>query len=253
MMLDATALATMGAAIFGASVLSGIFGMAGGLILLGVLLLYVDVVPGMVLFGAIQVTAGSYRAALWMKHVRWDIVWRYLLGATVAFVIMRWVRFVPDKAFIYIALGIMPFAAELLPRSLTPDITRPGVPFFCGILLQSMQLMAGATGVVFDMFFQKAMLDRKMIIGTKSIVQVAGHAMRVGYFASLAATLDFGLPWWAFAGAIVLAIAGTQIAGMILERMSDAGFRSWSWRLIYSVSGLYVLRGLWLMTEGWRG
>ena len=54
MMLEPTALATMGAAIFGASVLSGIFGMAGGLILLGVLLLYVDVVPGMVLFGAIQ-------------------------------------------------------------------------------------------------------------------------------------------------------------------------------------------------------
>ena len=248
-----TMIAGLSVVMLGTAFLSGIFGMAGGLILLGVLLLYVDVVPGMVLFGAIQVTAGSYRAALWMKHVRWDIVWRYLLGATVAFVIMRWVRFVPDKAFIYIALGIMPFAAELLPRSLTPDITRPGVPFFCGILLQSMQLMAGATGVVFDMFFQKAMLDRKTIIGTKSIVQVAGHAMRVGYFASLAATLDFGLPWWAFAGAIVLAIAGTQIAGMILERMSDAGFRSWSWRLIYSVSGLYVLRGLWLMTEGWRG
>ena len=247
MSLDASALTVLAAAIFSASILSGIFGMAGGLILFGALLYSIDVVPAMVLFGVIQVCAGGWRAALWVQHVRWSIVWRYIVGATIAFLIMRSVQFVPPKPVIYIGLGIMPFVTQILPVRLTPDITRPGMPYFCGLLMQVLQLMAGATGVVLDVFFQKSGLDRKSIIGTKSLVQVTGHLYRIGYFASLSPTLDFGLPWSAFAGGIGLAVAGTQVAGYVLERMTDAGFRQWSWRIIYSVSALYLLRGAWML------
>jgi hypothetical protein len=246
-MLDNTALAILGTSIFTASVLSGIFGMAGGLILLGALLFYIDVVPAMVLFGAIQVTAGGWRAALWVQHVRWGIFWRFLAGATVMFLLMRYVRFVPDKAVVYIGLGMMPFAAELLPARLSLDITRPLMPYFAGLLLQCLQLLAGATGVILDLFFQKSGLDRKTIIGTKSVVQVTGHLFRILYFASLAVTLDVGIPWWAFAGALVLAVAGTTVAGWVLERMTDDGFRYWSRRLIFLVSAIYLARGLWLL------
>ena len=39
------------------------------------------------------------------------------IGATAAFLVMRLVAFIPDKALVYIGLGILPFAAELLPSS----------------------------------------------------------------------------------------------------------------------------------------
>lgn len=50
------------------SFLSGIFGMAGGLILLGVLLALLDVAPAMVLFGTTQLAANGWRGALWRAH-----------------------------------------------------------------------------------------------------------------------------------------------------------------------------------------
>ncbi len=250
MMLDPLAIAIVGAAIFVASVLSGIFGMAGGLILLGALLFYIDVVPAMVLFGAIQVSAGGWRAVLWVDHVRWGVFWRYLAGATLSFLIMRSVRFVPDKAVIYIGLGLMPFAAALLPARFALDITRPGIPYLAGMLMQVLQLLAGATGVILDLFFQKSGLDRKTIIGTKSVLQVAGHLFRIAYFASLATALDLGFPWWIFAGALMLAVAGTSVAGAVLERMTDDSFRLWSRRLIFLVSAIYVVRGAWLLVAG---
>lgn len=250
MPLDPTALATVGAAVFASSVLSGIFGMAGGLILLGALLLYLDVVPAMVLFGAIQVAAGGWRAALWVQHVRWALVWRYLIGATAMFFAMRWVRFVPDKAMIYLGLGLMPFAAALLPAWASPDITRPGVPYICGAVIQFLQLLAGATGVILDIFFNRTGLDRKTIIGTKSVVQVTGHLFRVAYFGSLAATFNVGIPWWGWVGAIVIAVAGTSAAGYVLERMTDDNFRAWSRKLIFTVSTIYIARGLWLIAIG---
>ena len=58
-------LAIIAATILVTSFISGIFGMAGGIILLGVLLLFLDVAPAMMLFGTIQTASNGWRAALW--------------------------------------------------------------------------------------------------------------------------------------------------------------------------------------------
>src|SRR2546421_9700950 len=58
-------LALLGATIVFTSFLSGVFGMAGGMILLGVLLNYFDVATGMILFSIIQLFANGWRALQW--------------------------------------------------------------------------------------------------------------------------------------------------------------------------------------------
>ena len=161
-MLAPAVLAIIGATILVTSFISGIFGMAGGLILLGVLLLFMDVAPAMVLFGTIQTASNGWRAALWVRHVDWGIVWRYLVGSTAMFLLLRTVAILPSKAMLYIGLGLIPFAADLLPKRLTPDITRPGAPYICGAFIIVLQLLAGAAGHILDIFFQKSQLDRKI-------------------------------------------------------------------------------------------
>jgi uncharacterized membrane protein YfcA len=93
--------------------ISGLFGMAGGLILLGVLLVFMDVAPAMVLFGTIQMVSNGWRATLWLRYVEWSIVWRFLIGSTTMFLLMRSVAIVPSKAALYLMLGLLPFAAYL--------------------------------------------------------------------------------------------------------------------------------------------
>jgi uncharacterized protein len=241
------ALAVIAVTILGTSLLSGIFGMAGGLILLGVLLIWLDVAPAMMLFGAVQTTANGWRALLWLRHVQWDIIWRYLIGAAVAFAAMRVISYVPDKATLYLALGIVPFATFLLPPRLTPDIGRPLGPYICGFVILILQLVAGAAGHILDLFFQKSGLDRRAIVGTKAVTQTTGHLLRIAYFGSFASAYDESIPWWGYAGALCLAIAGTSLAGLVLERMTDTHFRMWSRRVIVAVSVVYLARGLWLV------
>ena len=60
----------IGLTIVSTSFLSGLFGMAGGMILLGVLLVYFDVATGMVIFSIIQFVANGWRAALWWRFVQ---------------------------------------------------------------------------------------------------------------------------------------------------------------------------------------
>ena len=79
--------------------------MAGGLILLGVLLLFMDVAPAMVLFGTIQMASNGWRAALWWRHVNWGIVWRFLVGSTLMFLLLRSVPLLPNKATLYLSAG----------------------------------------------------------------------------------------------------------------------------------------------------
>jgi uncharacterized protein len=246
-MLAPLTLAIVGATILATSFVSGIFGMAGGMILLGVLLLFMDVAPAMVLFGTIQTAANGWRAALWVAYVDWGIVWRYLVGSTAMFLVLRLVAILPDKAMIYLGLGLIPFAAELLPKRWAPDITRPGGPYVCGAFILLLQLLAGAAGHILDMFFQKSPLDRKTIVGTKAVTQVSGHIYRVAYFGTFEAAFDTSIPLWGYAAAIVLAVLGTSLAGLVLMRMTDAGFRLWSRRITFGVALAYLARGLWLV------
>src|SRR6476646_2236657 len=109
------ALAIIGSTIVVSSFISGVFGMAGGMVLLGVLLVYFDVATGMLLFSIIQLTANGWRALHWRRFVLWPIFYRYVAGAVLAFAALRSIAYVPDKAMVYILLGLVPFAVEALP------------------------------------------------------------------------------------------------------------------------------------------
>jgi uncharacterized protein len=247
--MTSAALAVIGITIVSTSFLSGLFGMAGGMILLGVLLVYFDVATGMVVFSIIQFVANGWRAALWWRFVRWRIFFVYVLGAVLSFAIMRLIAIVPSKAAVYLSLGLLPFALELLPARARPNIEWPGVPFVTGVLTTVVQLMTGVGGLFLDIFFQKSTLDRKTTIATKAVTQTFSHVVRAVYFGSFVGILD-AVPLWLYAPAILLSMAGTSLAALVLERMTDAGFRQWTRRVIFAVSAIFLLRGAALLWSG---
>ena len=240
-------LAIIAVTIIVSSFISGVFGMAGGMVLLGVLLNYFDVAPAMILFSVIQIFANGWRAYQWRQYVLWPIFNWYVLGAVIAFACMFWISFVPNKAMVYFGLGIMPFAVEVLPVSLRPNIEWRGVPFITGILTTIVQVLAGVGGLFLDIFFQKSMLDRKTTNATKATVQSLSHIIRAVYFGSVAGIA--GVPLWACVPAILLAIAGTSAAPFVIERMTDHGFRQWTRAIIFLISTIYLVRAATLV---WR-
>src|SRR6267378_6476413 len=218
--------------------------MAGGMILVGVLLVYFDVATGMVIFSVIQFVANGWRAVLWWRFVLWRIFFVYVSGAVLSFAVMRYVAIVPSKAAVYLGLGILPFLIELLPLKARPNIEWRGVPFITGVLTTVIQLLTGVGGLFLDIFFQKSMLDRKTTSATKAVTQTFSHVVRAVYFGSLAGFGD--VPLWACAPAILLAIAGTSLAPFVIERMTDHGFRQWTRAIIFAISAIYLARAGWL-------
>lgn len=241
--------ASLAALVLATSFLSGIFGMAGGLILLGGLLLVFDVATAQTLFGMTQLSSNSWRAFLWRAHVRWDLVWRYGVGSLITFGAMRIFAFLPDKAWMYVGLGLSAFVVRVLPKRLDPDVERPYAAQICGASIMAMQLLAGAAGPTLDIFFQRSSLDRKTIVATKAATQTLAHLLRVLYVGSLVGDA-FTLPLWVYPAAMAIAMLGGTLAARVLNAMSDAGFKRWSWRLILTVSLSYLARGVWMLAAG---
>jgi uncharacterized membrane protein YfcA len=244
-----SSLAVIGAAVFAAAFVSGVFGLAGGMIMLGVLLVFFDVPTAMVLFSLLATTGNAWRVATWWRYINWRILRGYAVGGLVAVVLLAFVAFVPSKAMVYLILGLIPYTIELLPRDRHPSIEWRGAPTFAGFATTAVQLVAGNGGLFLDVFFQKSMLDRKTTVATKAICGTVGNLARMAYFGTLSG-IDEAFPLWAFVPAALLAIAGTMLAPLVLERMTDHGFRKWTRVLIFVVSAVYLGRAAWLFWHG---
>jgi uncharacterized protein len=224
------------------SFLSGIFGMAGGMILIGVLLVLLPVQTAMVLHAVTQIASSGWRALLWRKHVRWGPVAAYVFGCLLALSAWSLFRYVPSTPVALIFLGVTPFLMKLFPSDWqpNPDSHAQGIAY--GLVCMTLMMLTGVAGPLVDSFFLGGKLDRREIVATKAMCQINSHALKLAYFGGIieqAGTLDPVLA----ALAIVSSMVGTTVAKRFLEMMSDRQYRVWAGRIIATIAGYYIIHG----------
>jgi uncharacterized membrane protein YfcA len=228
------------------SFVSGIFGMAGGLILMGVLLALLPLPQAMALHAVTQMASNGWRALLWWRHVRWRAAVTFLAGSALAFAIWTQWRYVPSTAVAFILLGLSPFVVRLVPADLKPNPERITHGLVYGSASMTLMLFAGVSGPLIDAYFLRGTLDRREIVATKAACQLACHAAKLAYFGGLvdqAAGLD---PLMA-AAAIAASMVGTSLARPVLERLSEAQYRQWAARIITAIAAVYLAQGGYLL------
>ncbi|MEZ5823035.1 MAG: sulfite exporter TauE/SafE family protein [Xanthobacteraceae bacterium] len=239
-------IAALGLLMVATSFLSGLFGMAGGLILIGVLLTILPLPSAMVLHAITQMASNGWRAFLWRAHIRWRPVAIYLIGCAIALGAWSITRYVPDKPIALLLLGITPFMARMTPKSIQPNPDSIAQGTFYGFICMGLMLMTGVSGPLMDTFFLGGNFGRKEVVATKAACQVASHFVKLVYFSSIidqAASLDPVLAEVAVAASML----GTTLARRLLEAMSDVQFRTWANRLITVIACYYIGYGSWLL------
>jgi uncharacterized membrane protein YfcA len=245
-------LAALAAVAVVTSFISGIFGMAGGMLLIGFLLVLLPVPVAMVFHGVIQIAANGWRAWLWRHHVKWSVVLQFGAGAAASLVVFSFLDFVPDKALVLMAVGVTPFIALSLPRRIAPDIEAPGQAFLAGAIGGALQLVSGVTGPLLDIFYVRTGMTRQVNVATKAAAQVLGHLTKVLYFGALIdnpAGRDLE-QWLVMAYAAAFAVLGTTLSRRFLDRMSDKQFYHWTRRVILALGAVYIAQGIWRMVHG---
>jgi uncharacterized membrane protein YfcA len=220
----------------GTSFLSGVFGMAGGIILIGVLLVLLPVQTAMVLHAVTQIASNGWRGLLWRKHVRWAPVAAYVFGCILALSAWSLFRYVPSTPVALIFLGVL-FPANWAPN---PESHAQGIVY--GTACMTLMLLTGVAGPLVDQFFLGGKLDRREIVATKAMCQIISHTLKLAYFGGIieqAGTLDPVLA----VSAIIASMVGTTAAKRFLEMMSDHQYRVWANRIIATIAGYYIIHG----------
>ena len=228
------------------SIISGVLSMAGGVILMGALGLLLPVAAAMVLHGVAQTASNGSRIVFHRQHIQWPVLLPYLGGALGALALFMVFIFVPDKALVFIVIGLFPFISQMIPDRLHLDIERPAIAVACGFSVTATQLVAGASGPVLDVFYVKSRLTRHQVLATKAVTQTGSHIIKLGYYlVVIGLTVD--LPLWVYGLIIAAAIVGNAVGKTIVARIDDAQFRTAGRIIILIMGTLFLANGIRLL------
>lgn len=248
-MIETTALGVLVAAAFATSILSAIIGMAGGIVLLSVMLLFLDPLDAIPIHGAVQLVSNGSRTFIQRKHVDRGIAWRYALLLLPAGVLGLWLAQALPPAAVRMLIGVFVLFATWAPGLLLlgthpEDTDRQRRFITLGGVVGFLNPTLGATGPLIAPFFLNLGLTRQALVGTKAACQALGHLAKLVVFGGA------GFAFLAFAEPLVwlclAVVAGTWLGSRILGAVSETLFV----RLYKTVLTLIALRLV--ILEGWR-
>jgi uncharacterized membrane protein YfcA len=228
--IDPAVLALLCAASVATGALSAVVGMAGGITLLALMLLFLDPMVAIPVHGAVQLVSNLSRTVAQRDHVRWPLLLRFgapLLPA--AFAGLALSQAVP-RSVAEIGIGVFVLIFTWRPAWLRFGESRRGAAdpgrrlLAAGGVVGFFSTTVGATGPLMAPFFLRLGLDRRALIGTQAACQSLQHLAKIVVFGAVGfAFRDWLLPLAALA---TTAIAGTWVGTKLLHRVSEDDFRA---------------------------
>lgn len=226
----------------GTATLSGVFGMAGGLLLFGVYSAVLPIASAVVLHSGTQLVSNVARVVVQRRWVLPGPAAWFAGGALVVYAVFAWHAPRLEPATIFLVVGTSVLGSFLVPRRPWLDASRPGGAALAGVVTTAAQLTGGVGGPLMDTFWVGVEQDRRSVVATKALTQAVAHVLRIAAWAPLAAGLGLGAGWLAAIG--IATLLGTVLGSVLLERLGEGDFRRWT-RVIVAVLGAFYLgRGL---------
>ncbi len=205
------------------SALSGVAGLGGGTILIGVIyalgLAPVEAIP---LFAAVQLVSNLTRTAAYIEHVEWRAAGWFLLACVPATVLLA-----PFAAQINVHVVQLVLAAligvSLLPTAQAKPLPQRLAFVAAGAVNGTLGMFLGATGLFVGRLFLRPEWPKQRVVATLALTQVFGHGLRVVAYGVVGFSV-FAKPL------VLLPVAASVVVGTLLGkqlngRLSEAAFR----------------------------
>jgi len=224
---------------FATSVISGMTGMAGGMLLLAGMAPFFAPAVLIPLHGLVQLASNGSRIVMLRAYIDKKIALWFTIGACLgASVGAPFIQGLPESWF-RLCLGLFILIFTWMPKIKNmPQLNR--IFFWVGSVAGFLSLFVGAIGPFIAPFFLHSKLDKKSLVANKAYCQGIIHAAKMlAYFWG-----GFVLsPWLGYIAAMVpAAIFGNWVGKKILFRLPETEFRL----ILKILISLAALRVLWL-------
>lgn len=205
------------------SALSGVAGVGGGTILIGVIYaLGLEPVQAVSLFAAVQFVANSARVLAYLREVQWAAMGWFLLTCLPAtWLLAPWAARV-DVHLIQLLLAAL-IGISLLPGAEARPLP-PRLAFaVAGLANGALGLFVGATGLFVGRLFLRPEWPRQRVVATLALTQMVGHGLRViAYGFEGVSALARPMVLLPVCAAVIV---GTLVGRHLNGRLSEAAFR----------------------------
>jgi uncharacterized membrane protein YfcA len=228
------------AAAFLTAMLSGIAGVGGGTILIGIFyaigLTTAQAVP---LHAAVQMASNATRTAAYFRAVDWRAAGWFLLGcAPSPFLVAPFVAHVNVHA-IELVLALLIMGSLIPTRSDAKPLPLRWAYLLAGVMVGSIGMFVGASGLFVGRLFLRPEWRKETMIGTLALCQCLGHGMKILGFASIGlGPLGQANLLWPLLIAVVL---GTLGGKWLNQRLSEERFR----HLVHAILWVMSLKLIW--------
>ena len=234
------------------SIVSGALGMAGGMILMGLLTWVLPVQQAMLIHAASQFFSNGNRAFVYRKDLYTPTIKYYLLGLAITFALLCLITFSPNKIAVFAMLGISPLVSYLIPQNsrFSFSFSKPLNAFFCGVIVTCFHLTSGVSGPLLDIFFRKTPMTRFAVVSTKAFTQLVSHAVKFIYFSFIITTASktaADLPLSIYLTVIITALIGSSTSKYLLNRITDNQFHEATQLVIIIVGSVYLIKAFMLI------
>lgn len=233
------------------SIISGIIGMGGGILLLATMLSFLSHAETIPAHGAVQLVSNGTRLLVFLRHIDVKTVVRFAAGALpgsiVGGLLLVWLRkdhIDSTEPYFKIAIGLYVLITTFRPIAKRPAYNESAPPrisrfTLLGGLAGMLGLTIGAIGPLIAPAFLRGGFVKERMIATKAVCQMIIHLLKVPIF------LASGLVDYAKLGQLIvvmslMVIPGTLIGKKILTRVDERTFVR-LFKLAMLLAGLKVL------------
>jgi uncharacterized protein len=168
------------------SIISGVIGMGGGVLLLAIMTFFVSYELLIPIHGIVQLVSNSSRTFYLRKNIRLDFFIPFLIGAPFGFILAYFIlRGFKLTNYYYLILGLFVLYNVFKPKYKTEiRLQKKGwalLGFFAGI----QGSLIGVTGPLIAPFYLRTDISKEEVVATKAMQQIITHFLKIPLFLSL--------------------------------------------------------------------
>ncbi len=237
--LSFTATLIVAAAIIGASIISSVTGMAGGVLMFAAMNIFIPTRPLIAVHGVVQVFNNGARTWYLRRDVRGSMCVPFAIGAVAGASITTLViaRYAGELIPLLLLAGLI-FYTLFKPKRLPQLKIKDRNFIWVGVATGSLGILAGAVDPLLAAFFMRDDLSKEEVVANKSMMQLIAHLTKIPAFIFL------GFSFIDNAGLIALfslaAIVATRFGVHLLSKIDNKMFFTLMWWALF-LAGARIL------------